>query len=303
MPDQFDWWKRALAGEQGLPLSENPESGFYRRKANKTFQAIAVWRDDASKLWMRFDGRPSVAIEPGMREYDAWPFFSASPISHDLYLAVTEQGKPWPDLNEAVTALNNNPPDDESFEALRDAIDDLAREAKKLADAGAAKHQSTADQAGDLANKLGELEKKADARRRVEKKPHEDAGKEVDATWNPIRDAAAAAKTLLKNAVIAPFLRVKDDADRKAREEAASKGAPLPEVPRGVSTTKAGTRGRAVALKSVKKAKINDFAAALKHFAAHPKVADLIQDLANAHVRTMGAPPPGCEIIEEKVAA
>jgi hypothetical protein len=65
--------------------------------------------------------------------------------------------------------------------------------------------------------------KDADKARAAEKKPHDDAGKAVQAKWKPIIDKADRGVTACKD-VLTPYRtakqRAKDEAARKAREEA-----------------------------------------------------------------------------------
>src|SRR3990167_1193604 len=168
--DQFTVWRRRIAGDKTIPLTEIPESGFYRQKTRdrKGFDAIAYWRDENGTLLCKVGGR---MVTDELRALEMWPWVQADPITHELYIAVTERGEPWPDLHDAGTALTNNPPADDSAEALSAAIEDLAREAERLSAAGAAKSQVDADRASDLANKLGELERKAETTRKSEAQP------------------------------------------------------------------------------------------------------------------------------------
>lgn len=292
--DPWWWWLAALSGQSDLPNSEGTlHFGFWRHiDRSGTHLPAATWQDETG-AWL---------IKIGDRVYDeamahrVWPWLCTRPISHALYEAIAS-GKSWPDQHEAVTALSNNPPVDGSFEDLRDAIDELAREASKLAKAGAATTQAEADRASDLATKLSEFEGKADSARREEKKPHDEASKAVQAKWTPIITKASIGKETLKSNVIAPFLRDKRDAERKAMVSASQNGTPLPEK----TSTKAGTRG-VVALRTHRSAKIVDYAATLQHFAQHEDVKALVQKLANAAIRSK-LTVPGVEVIEDQKAA
>jgi hypothetical protein len=53
-----------------------------------------------------------------------------------LFTAV-RAGEPWPDLNDAVIGHNSAPVEDTDT-AIRDRIEDLAREAERMLKAGAA---------------------------------------------------------------------------------------------------------------------------------------------------------------------
>ena len=212
-------WERRLAGEV-IPLTDGePDYGFYRvRSRDKmTWRAVAYWYADDGSLRCRIDG----ADLDEQRANELWTWASRSPIKHDLYLAV-RSGEPWPDLNPEVTRTNQAP-DDNSFEALQERIDDLGREAERLIRAGAANSQEAADQAADVANKLAELRGKADKQRDYEKRPHLEAGRAVDDKWRPILTAADI-YSRLKDVVCKPWLAaqkaVKDRAEAEARRKA-----------------------------------------------------------------------------------
>lgn len=292
--DQYEFWRRRLAGEQ-LPIHDGEyQAGFYRVKSRDgTHHPVAYWFGKDGKVRCRIgdkDVSEQIAAE-------RWMWASKWPITHELYKSVIG-GAPWPDQHEMVTKSNQAPPDD-SFEGLKEAIDDLAREAARLISKGAAQTQDDADRASDLANRISDLQKKADGIRAAEKKPHDEAAKAVQAKWLPILDAADIYKRL-KNAVVAPFLTKKQAAEREEREAAAKAGTPLPEQAR--STTKAGTRGRSVALRTQKQVVIEDRAAVLAYFADGQQMTDFLQDMAERAVRA-GVTPKGVKVNETQVAA
>ena len=287
-------WEHRLAGEV-VPIQDGiPDYGFYRVRSRdkQTWRAIAYWYAEDGSLKCYLDGNPL----DEQRACEIWPWASKSAITYELYRAVI-WGEPWPDLSEAVTRSNNAPADN-SFEALSDRIGDLAREADKIIDV---KTQDEANQAADLANKLGELEGVADARRVEDKRPHDEAAHEVQARWKPIIDAAALAKRTLKG-VIARFLAAKETAERTEREAAVRAGAPPPPQEQRASITKAGTRGRAVALRTVKDVEIVDRAAVLAFFAGGAMMTEFLQTQAEKAVRA-GVDVPGTTVKERKVAA
>lgn len=73
---------------------------------------------------------------------------------------------------------------------------------------------------------LRKAKKDADAMRATEKKPHDDAGKAVQAAWKPLLDRCDKAADAIK-AALTPYRtakqRAKDEAARIAREEAEAK--------------------------------------------------------------------------------
>jgi hypothetical protein len=77
----------------------------------------------------------------------------------------------------------------------------------------------------DLLDEFRKARKGADTERAAEKKPHDDAGKAVQAKWKPLLDRCDIAADAIKKA-LTPYRTAKqraiDDAARKAREDAAS---------------------------------------------------------------------------------
>ena len=217
--DQYSFWRRRLAGEN-VPIHDGEvHAGFYRLKERNgaADQPVAYWFAKDGALRCRIGSKD--VDEQIARE--RWVWAQKLPISHELYKAVME-GAHWPDQHEAVT-LSNRAPDDDSIESMRDQIDALAGEVKKLLEKGAAKSQEEADRAGDLADRLGKLYSKADKAREAEKAPHWKLCTEIEDKWRPIKATAEVYKNI-KAIVIAPFLRAeqakKDAAEREAREAA-----------------------------------------------------------------------------------
>lgn len=167
---QYDFWRRRLAGEV-VPIHDGePQSGFYRlnRKSGQS-QPVAYWFTEDGALRCRI-GNTDVDEQTAN---ERWPWASKWPITHEVYKSIMD-GNPWPDQHEAVIrdrANSDAAPDDDSFDALKDRIEDLARDADALIKAGGAQSQGAADRASDLANRLAELHKTADAARSKEKRP------------------------------------------------------------------------------------------------------------------------------------
>lgn len=295
--DQYSWWRRRLAGEEIPTHEDSCEAGFYRMKRKDgSSEAVAIWygaNDGALRCRI---GTQDVSDQ---RAKEAWPYLSKHPVSHEAYKAKIETGN-WPDQHEAVTQANNAPPDD-SIEALTDTIESLARVANDMIRKGGASTQAEADQAADVANKLAEYQKKADAARKAEKKPHDDAAAAVQQKWAPVLTLADIYKQV-KARVITPFLLAKEAAEKAAREAAAKAGQAEPTPERQRSTTTAGTRGKTVALRSVKKVEITDRAALLAYFADGEAMTAFLQDMAEKAVRA-GVTPAGVKVTETKAAA
>lgn len=169
--------------------------------------------------------------------------------------------------------------------------------------------------------------KEADKLRAAEKKPHDDAGKAVQAKWKPIIDKADRGATACKDA-LTPYRiarqRAKDEADRKAREEAEAKQRAAQEALRASDDlearfaaeraldqaqklTMAANRSarEATGLRTYWEAEIADKGAALRaYLKSHPDdFLSLIQTLADRDARGDRHPVPGVIFHERKRAA
>lgn len=295
MIDEYKFWREALAGNKPQMSEGSPEPGFYRwpKKAaygaRKTFKAVAYWRDADGNMQCAIDDKDA-EIQYGT---DIWISVGAHPVSYEDYQGYITTGK-WHDEHELVAMGSNQPPDDDSYEGLKAAIDDLAREANKLLVANkVAETQAEADQLSNLADRLAELGKRAEDKRKAEKKPHDDAAEAVQAKWKPVVIMAEAYKAL-KNRLIMPFLAAQEKAARILREEAVATGEPMPEI----TKPRAGTRGRAMSVRSTKKAKVIDRNAVLEFFRENEMISTSLQILADRAIQA-GVSVPGTEVISE----
>ena len=306
--DQYSFWRRRMAGEI-VPIHDGePQSGFYKlRTKDGNWHPMAYWFAKDGSLRCRI-GNQDVNDQAAN---ERWPWASKNPISHEVYKSVIA-GQPWPDQHEAVIrdrANSTGAPEEDSFEGLKDRIEDLARDAQKLIDAGAATDQSASDRAADLANRLAELYKQADAARAAEKKPLDEAVAAVQAKWKPLLGAADIYKRI-KEVVITPFLRAEmakhraaEEAARKTAEDAARAGQPIPDAIPQRAAPKAGSGGRrSVALRTVKVVTIVDRKAVLDFFADNPIITEALQKMAEK-ATAAGVVVPGVAVTEEQRAA
>lgn len=279
-------WELRLAGEV-VPIHDSePDYGFYRvRSRDKTtWRTVAYWCDADGALRCLLDGQ--ALDEP--RACELWTWACQHPITHEVYTSVRAGGA-WADLNEVVTRSNNAPADN-SFEALQERIDDLAREAERLIKKGAAQTQDEADQAADVANKLGELRATADKAREHEKAPHLQAGRDVDNRWRPIIGAADI-YARLKDVVCKPFLAglkaAKDRAEAEARRKAedAARAAREAEVEAQRKASEAARNGDAASAQAAEKAKADADAQAQAAAAASQRAADVASRPVTAGTR------------------
>lgn len=135
--------------------------------------------------------------------------------------------------DESALIGHNNPPEPTPFERSRDEIDALYDEAKGFLDGEPITTQQMADSIGKLLNMIRAAEKRADEARKAEVKPLDDAKAEIQARYNPLiaDNKSVRGKTVLAaeacKKALAPFLAKQEaerqEAERKAREEAAAK--------------------------------------------------------------------------------
>lgn len=114
----------------------------------------------------------------------------------------------------------NNPPADAAFSLHVDSLFALLSDTLAGGEVGTDEQEAAIDALLDDFRKAG---KDADNARIVEKRPHDDAAKAVQAKWKPILDKADRGAAACKDA-LTPYRmlkqRAKDEAARKAREEA-----------------------------------------------------------------------------------
>lgn len=116
-----------------------------------------------------------------------------------------------------MTPGHNNPP---PLEAWSMHIESLFEVANGITDVTNDEQETALD---ELLDEFRKARKEADGERTAEKKPHDDAAKAVQAKWKPLLDRCDLATGEIK-ARLTPYRtakqRAKDEAARKAREEA-----------------------------------------------------------------------------------
>lgn len=225
MTDQYAFWRKALEMGAGRELSREhleqlgntlePQSGFWRRRAHKDgpFVAIAIWRDEAGKLWCLQNGEEKVLDD------QMWTYCCKWPISDDLYDTIIAGGT-WPE--EPPTRQDNMPA--KTGDAAIDLLAEFEAE-KESAVAFLKKPVTTQDQADKIAvwaKKISGIVSSADGSFDVEKKPWREGGNKVDERWRWRKDAEALVKVLKK--ALDGWLKEQDRLEqarvKKAREEA-----------------------------------------------------------------------------------
>jgi len=221
-----------------------------------------------------------------------------------------------------MNALHNNPPS-----AAELFADEIASLKERVATFG----QITETNAGDARDLIGlatKLAKEIDAKRDEEKRPHLEAGRQIDATYKPLVDDAKSAPDPLRKALLEYVNEQKRKADEEARlarikaEQEARAAAILADDPllgeeaveaaklaeqkaevaaatvKTVATVKGSEGFRAAGVRKSYRAKVIDAKAMVMHYAAHPDVIAAAEKAANAEARTSkgSAQIPGVEI-------
>lgn len=223
-----------------------------------------------------------------------------------------------------MAAGHNNPPADA---AMAIHIDDLFALLSDTLAGGEVDDDAKESAIDALMDDFRKASKDADKERAAEKKPHDDAGKVVQAKWKPIIEKADRGVIACKEA-LTPYRtakqKAKDEAARKAREEAEAKERAAQEALRqsedlearfaAEQQLEAASKLKAVAnkidrsatgLRTNWEAEITDKGAALRFYLnQHPEAfLELIQTLADRDARGARPRVPGVIYHERKVAA
>ena len=223
-----------------------------------------------------------------------------------------------------MAAGHNNPPADA---AMTIHIDDLFSLLSDTLAGGEVDDDAKEAAIDALMDDFRKASKDADKKRAAEKKPHDDAGKVVQAKWKPIIEKADRGVTACKDA-LTPYRtakqKAKDEAARKAREEAEAKERAAQDALRqsddlesrfaAEQDLEAASKLKAVAnkidrsatgLRTHWEAEIADKGAALRFYLNQNPWAflELIQVLADRDARGARPRVPGVIYHERKVAA
>lgn len=223
-----------------------------------------------------------------------------------------------------MTKGHNNPPAEETFGLHIDELFALLSDTLAGGEVDSDEREAAIDAIADDFHKAS---KDADKARAAEKKPHDDAGKAVQAKWKPVIDKAERGKKACLDA-LTPYRvakqRAKDEAARKAREEAEAKQLEAQAALRQSDDLEARYQAEqdleaakklaavanridrsATGLRTYWEAEIVDRKEALRHYLTRSpdEFVALIQRLADADARGTRAPVPGVVFHERKKAA
>ncbi|GAA4108577.1 hypothetical protein ACFFTN_01185 [Aminobacter aganoensis] len=330
-PPQYAWYFKALAmaGDCGeltrsqlstLGISEgDPQPGFYRKRTHKDgpFVPVAIWNTEGGMVALV----GGTAADPA----NVWSFCARHPISEATYNAV-DAGANWPDADpvvaEQIAPAGHNSGAVDEAEALRDQID-AARKGvdayKVIAD------DETLAKAQSLRSRLNELSGEADKKREDLKRPHLDAGRDIDKKWQPLVKSAKEGADEIRKAMsayeTAKLQRQREaerkaEAERRAAEEARKAAEKTeeafdpvdePATPEPVTSAAPapikGSYGRAASVSVINVVTaITDQAALYEFLKDHPDLKNCMFDLAKRAV-ARGHTVPGVSVEEQAKVA
>lgn len=342
MTDQYDAWRRALAGETVTIHDAEPNSGFYRvKRKSGDLHPVAIWRDEAGAVFAQLNGEAIDVV-------NVWPWAAKQPVTYEAFKDFMD-GKGWPDdaphvvqaVQELPDAAENpravaggNSGDADAAEALRMEFvgeQDLAREflTKPISS------QEEADRVAVWSKRVGELKNRADKAFQAEKAPVLEQGRQIDERWRWRQDAETMVKRLKAHVLpwleklkaeeqarsraaaeearrqqeeairLAAEVEPEDEAGAKAAQEAqvrATEAAKAAEEQR----TGAGRTGAKVSLRTVTDIAITDLSALAAFYAGMQdppvELKDVLLKLARRNI-SGGVTPPGIFITKKQIAA
>jgi hypothetical protein len=284
---EYDWWRRTLSGEQ-LPITaDEPMCGFYRTRLQKDgpFVPAAIWWEDVE------DGDQQLVctVEKQVADpHDRWIWLCKNPITEAAYRKAMAGGG-WDDVDETVAAQLEPPPvghnEPPEVDALKDQIATAKAGVSAYAKIG---DDQTAAKAQTLRSRLLELARDADKHREELKKPHLEAGKAVDAEWQPIvKEAKAGADEIAKALSVYLTAKAKVEAEEQRKvQDATPRGVNVPTPqPAPQPTQIKGGHGRAAAVKVVNVVtEVTDWDALYQFFKGHSELNSCLMKLAQRAV-------------------
>lgn len=214
--DKWIYWREALAVRKPVDAPHGVIAfGFYRARDGEAiaFTEEGVWRSS---------DRPIPNHNDTM--LDLFARVSPYPVEHAAFLAYCETGR-WPDEVAPVEVPADLPAHERTDAELSAQREAMAAWFKEIG--GKVTTQEQANKAGNFADVFAKLEKASDEARKSEKEPHLEAGRAVDAKWQPIVKRAAELKTWAKSTTTAFLIaeKARIAAEEKAAAEARAKAA------------------------------------------------------------------------------
>jgi hypothetical protein len=291
---EYAFWIGALRGEAPELTVGRAESGFYRNRAREGGMIpIAIWRDSDGKVWVK-NGRGAGKIVEDEEAFceRVFSWCCKNPVSEDAYQHFMIENR-WPDDAPPPAIEKSNLPED-PFEALKV---ELQSELEELE--AALKQPVTDSEAasrfGNWRIRFAEAWARGEEMRKVEKKPHDDGAKAVQAKFLPVLTLADRGKNLIDDA-LRKFMNAEKERQRQERQKIAdaarAAGVENPEeLMAPEKKVVVETVGRKVVQTTTYKAVIDDYPKALEALRDHPTVVEAVQSVANASARSKARLP------------
>src|SRR5215831_2668622 len=140
MNDPWYYWRQTRAGVDLSIHEGDPQPGFYRWPqkpeygARKVFTPVAYWpatekNEETGVIYEWIACRIGDDDVAPTRGAEIWHYVAKNAVSEEAYRGVAERGELWPDEPASVPMQqhpmmgHNLPPDDLSFDYLKDEID------------------------------------------------------------------------------------------------------------------------------------------------------------------------------------
>lgn len=227
---------------------------------------------------------------------------------------------------------HNRPPayDPQTYADIRARVDAFMKASNEIKASGPIKTDEEAERLADHIAGLRGIKKQTEATKKAEKSPHDAAGKEVLAAYDPEEErleraikgmlaimseymdrkraeaeaekarklaeaeaARKAAEEAAKAAAESGSIDAEIEAERLAKEAAKAAKSASRDAKVGVASASGG--GRTISERTTREAEIKNISALFVRYRTHPKLIDCLQSLANADVRAK-------EITEENAA-
>lgn len=300
--NRWAWWQSALAnpseiGKTILIHDGDAQQGYYRTKRDGRWLPVAIFYPEGSDALVAYvDGKEA---DPAT----IWTWCAEHPVTWDAYQDALA-GKGWPDDDQTVhEQVSANDAGVDPAELLADQIAAALAGVKDYAEV---KDDETATKALSLRNRLNELSRQADKTREDLKRPHLEAGKAVDAKWQPLVKNAKGGADTVKKAIEAhesrklAALRAEEARQRELATNATADAPQAETAPTAVPATRiAPTYGKAANVQTrIVVDQVTDWHALGVYMLDHPEVRAMLLQLAQRALDA-GRTVPGITTKEE----
>ncbi len=190
-----------------------------------------------------------------------------------------------PDVNDLAHDLRNARP----IDLARERVEELAQAGKKWAAVKEITDAEIARRLDDYINQLNAEAKRLKTEATGEKAPHKAAMDEVTAAYRPLEETIAAVK-LPATTLAGAYLR-------RQKEILAAAGSDARPQIRGNYSARART------LREQWYAEVDDVLVCFVHYRHHPKLKELLTQIASHDARDGRRDIPGCTVLSREVAA